>query len=82
LRRRASEVVIAVSGLTDTIVASNDDVGLKRVASAVCSIGVVGWAGEDAGCLIVYDLSTCDSNRSSSEEYGIFHVELFRKVVD
>jgi hypothetical protein len=48
-RRIAREVVIAVAGLTDAVIAADDDVGRERVASAEVTVGCVGRADELTG---------------------------------
>jgi hypothetical protein len=42
------EIVIAVAGLTDTVVASDDDVGLEGLAGAESTIESIGGTGEDS----------------------------------
>jgi hypothetical protein len=43
------EIVVAVAGLTDTVVAADDDVGLEGLASAEGAIESVGGTGENSG---------------------------------
>jgi len=47
------EIVVAVAGLTDTVVAADDDVGLEGLAGAESTIESVGRAGEDSGSRVV-----------------------------
>ena len=43
------EIVVAVAGLTDTVVAADDDVGLEGLASAERTIESVSRTGEGSG---------------------------------
>jgi len=43
------EIVVAVAGLTDTVVAADDDVGLEGLAGAEGTIESVGRTCEDSG---------------------------------
>jgi hypothetical protein len=45
----SGEVVITVAWLTDTVVAADDDVGLKRLAGAESTVEIVRGTGEDSG---------------------------------
>jgi hypothetical protein len=70
----SGEIVIAVAWLTDTVVAADDDVGLKRLAGAEGTIEVVGRTGEDSGSGVVCVLSTGDGSRGD-EESSVHHFE-------
>jgi hypothetical protein len=45
-RRVAGEVVIAVAGLTNSVIAANDDVGRERITSTEVTVGCVCGADE------------------------------------
>ena len=47
-REVSREIVVAVAGLTDTVVAADDDVGFEGLAGAESTVESVGGTGENS----------------------------------
>jgi hypothetical protein len=72
------KVVIAIAWLTDTIVATDDDVGGQTISSTEITVEVIGRANELASGRVVDRTSglRCGrGNRSCEEEGGVHHLD-------
>lgn len=68
------EVVIAVAQLTDTVVATNDDIGLESLPGTESPIESVGGTGVDFSSGVVCVLSAGKRSRGD-EESSVHHFE-------
>lgn len=71
----SGEVVIAVTRLSNTVLASDDDVAAERITSTEGSIGLVYRTGECACCWIICDLRTGNRGRGSEDEGSVHHFD-------
>jgi hypothetical protein len=69
----SGEIVVAVAWLSDTVIASDDDVGAEGVAGTEGSVRIVCWADESTGGWVVCDLRARDSGRGGEEESRVHH---------
>lgn len=74
-REVASEIVIAVAGLTEAVGAADDNVGGEGLAGAKITIRLVGWADVLTGGRVVGELSRREGSRCRDEERCVEHFD-------
>lgn len=71
----AGEVVIAIGWLSNSVVASNDNVCRQRIASTIGAIGIAGRARVDASGRIESDLGRGNGSRGGEEDQRVDHID-------